>query len=331
MVYISLLSGTEIIMSNLRNSVGHVFPNLYFFARRKHLDRRFASIKNVKEYTIDKYYKLFNEKLDLDNPTTFYEKINYLKLNYCDEKSAVLVDKFLVKDYLVQKGYSKYITSPISHYLSFSDFKRDFESIRKKHNQFVLKLSHTSGDVFFYNDGKWREKNGKAVSQRFVFACIKQNIKFNYYHQKKKKNYDLLKGSILIEEYIPSLNQQGMNELKIFVNYGRPVLINYVVGRQNGGHVKEAFLTPDLIKIDAKQDQDILDIDKVDKPPYYDKMLEICKNACGDYPLVRVDYLCDDSSFYFCEFTFYDCSGMNIFYPLERNKELGDLIELKKV
>ena len=330
MGYTSLWNGIKDIMVGLRDSFGKVFPNLYFFAHRKYLDFRFAFTKNHKKQTIKKYKKMFKQTLDLDNPKTFYEKINYLRLNYCNNALGKMIDKYLVKDFLKGNGYSEYTPNIIGHYYSFKDFQNDFRNVISKNNQFVVKLTHTSGDVFFYNNGVWRDKKGKNVSKRFVFACLKQNIKHNYYHHNFEKEYDLLKGSVLVEEYIPSFQELGMDELKIFANYGEPILINYVVGRQNKGHVREAFLNKNLVKYDAKQDQEILDLDRISIPPYYDKMLEFCTKTCNELPLVRIDFLCNKDTFYFCEFTLYDCSGMNIFYPLERNIEFGSLIRLER-
>ena len=55
-------------------------------------------------------------------------------------------------------------------------------------------------------------------------------------------------------------------------------------------------------------------------------MIDFCGKYCKDYPFVRVDLMVCGDTFRFCEFTFYDCAGINVFYPVEWNKKMGDLI-----
>lgn len=317
-------------MPSIKNRIASIFPNLCFFVLRKYLDLKFIFCKDQKKRTSNRYLKRFGTPLNIDEPRTFYEKINYLKFNYDDKSSSVLIDKYLVKELLIENGYSNMVTKPIGHYFSFKDFKKDLPGIISNNNNFVVKLTHTSGDVFFYNEGNWRDKKGNKTSKKYVLGRLKQNLKFNYYHLNFEKIYNRLKGAILVEEYIPSLSNLGMDEIKIFLNYGKPVLVNYVVGRQNKGKVKEAFLSPELVKYDTRQNQAILEIEKLSKPVYYEKMLEFCKKMCSDIPLVRADFMCNKDSFMFCEFTFFDCSGMNIFYPEKYNIIFGDLISLTK-
>lgn len=317
-------------MSSLKNKIAKIFPNTSYFFLVSYKKIREKLIHDKKGYLVKRYKKKFRVDFNVDNPSTFYEKITFLKLKQEGEIFQKMIDKNLVKDYLSTLNLNNHCTKTIASFYSFREFKKSLKGIIAEHNDFVVKLAHTSGDVFFYNNGAWRDKKGCSVRQYFVFAVLRNKIKYNYYWQSFEKIYDHLKGSILVEEYRPSLNNKGLNEIKLFVNYGKPVLINYVEGRQNGGHVKEAFLDANLNKLPVKQDQDILDIDSLDKPLYYEQLLDFCKDTCSNFPLVRVDFMCSSDEFTFCEFTFYDCSGCNIFYPLEYNKKLGDLIIFKK-
>ena len=146
---------------NKYNLLKRVFPNLYFSKIVKVVENRYKSIKDPIAYTKDIYYKNFGCELNLDDPKTFYEKICFLKLFYHEEQPQNFVDKILVKEELKKQGYEKLVAKTICSFTSFNDFKNNLDSIKKANKQFVIKLNHTSGDVFFYlnNHGNYLNKN----------------------------------------------------------------------------------------------------------------------------------------------------------------------------
>ena len=329
LVWASSQNGIKIIMGKTTNKIAQTFPNLAFFARRKFLDTRFWFVKNQEKYTINKYYKRFGVKLDLSNPETFYDKVNYLKLSFSSESSAILIDKDKVKSLLSSRGYNNQFPITIKCYSSYADFSKGIKDIIQEYNYFVIKLTHTSGDVFFYQNGVWKNKKGNSVSQKYVFGRLRQNLKFNYYHLNFEKVYENVEKKILIEEYIPSLNKNGIDELKLYVNYGKIIIANYVVDRQNGKAFKEIFMDENFNKYDVKQDKEIIESSSLSKPQYYGEIIRFCWEFCKDIPFVRVDFMVNKERFYFSEFTFSDCSGMNIFQPIEYNSIFGKMISFK--
>ncbi len=318
-------------MKSIKKLFIKLFPCLYYKLYVIVKTHKANKVKNKKLFCIEKYKKRFGALIDLDNPKTFYEKLNYLRLFWDSEQSKELVDKHLVKEYLLNKGYGKFIAKEIAYFESFADFKKAFVSIANQHHRFVVKLAHTSGDVFFFDNWKWRDKHGFKTSKRSVFSCLSNKIKYNYYCENFENPYIHLKGSIIIEEYLPSLSSHGLNEFKIFCNYGKPILINYVEGRQNKTHVTECFLYSDLRNTHYKQNQNTFDFERLEQDVPYKEMMDFCKNTCSEFPLVRVDLLLNKNSFMFCEFTFYDCGGYNIFTPGEANLKLGSLIDISAI
>ena len=306
-----------------------ISPNFYYFMHVKKADKFFYSLKNKEEYTKLRYKSKFNIDLNLDNPETFYEKINYLKLFYNEENGSQLVDKVLVKEYLSNEGYGDIFAKTIASFKRFKDFSNYIRHTDKK--QFVVKLNHTSGDVFFFDKGKWRDKRGENISRRLVFAILKQKLKLNYYHLSLEKQYNDIIPQIFIEEYIPSFKQKGLMEYKFFCNFGNVKFINVVRGRQSADQLKEAFVDPDLNKFETYQKEKMLTQEEISKPECFEKMVSFCEKETKNRPLIRVDLMTNGKDFYFCEFTFYDCGGMNIFHPLEMNKKLGDLINIKNI
>jgi hypothetical protein len=50
-----------------------------------------------------KYYQKYSKWIDLKNPKTFNEKLQYLKLNQTDQIYSDLADKFKVREYIKEK------------------------------------------------------------------------------------------------------------------------------------------------------------------------------------------------------------------------------------
>ena len=325
MLGVDRMMGTNVTV--FKKMIKFLFPDLYNFLIIKKIEKRFnASCVDIKKTTIEEYKKKFGVKLDLDNPIAFYEKVNYLKLYQDDYKYSDYVDKVSAKK--IARSLSDKIIVPKILYTfdSFEKFKQILKS-EKMPSAFVVKLSHTSGDVYFFENGKWRDKKGQKISKRIVFSNLKSMINLNYYHTSFEKCYVNVNRVILIEEYIPSLH--GLDEYKFFCNYGKPKMVNVVYGRQDGDKVTEVFTDENLKVLPVNQGLKLTNAEKVYKPKCWDSMMDFAKKASINMPMLRVDILTDGVNFYFCEFTFYDFAGLSIFYPLEWNYTIGRMFELK--
>ena len=56
-----------------------------------------------------RYNLIFNESLDLNNPLTFNQKLQWLKLYDRKPEYTTMVDKYAVKKYIAEKIGSEYI------------------------------------------------------------------------------------------------------------------------------------------------------------------------------------------------------------------------------
>ena len=291
----------------------------------KRVEKEFLKTKDVKKTIVDNYYKNFKIILDLDCPKGFYDKVNYLKLYQDDACFYKYVDKIQAKSIARRLSNDIKISNLIDSFDRFIDFKRAVNS-NYLPDHCVIKLNHSSGDVYFYKEGKWYDKHGDKISKREVFAILKARLNLNYYHTDFERCYDKINRKIMVEEFLPSAG--GLPEYKIFCNNGKPVMLNVVYGRQNGKEVEEAFTDVNLKKYPVYQDQGIIDQKNIFKPVCYEKMLDFAKKASEQFAMIRVDLLTDGNDFYFCEFTFYDFGGNAIFYPLEWNEKIGSLFDI---
>ena len=313
--------------SKIKKNIKHTFPYLSQKYIVSKTIRVFNGVTNFKNEVKKRYFDEFGIALNLNNPKTFYEKVNYLKINSDLSKYSFMVDKITAKEFAKGINNDIRIAKTIASFSAFSDFKKYYKS-KAFPNLCVVKLNHTSGDVFFYKNGNWFEKHGNQITKREVFGILKARINLDYYMTNFETCYLGIKKQIMIEEYFPSLS--GLDEFKIFCNFGIPKMVNVVYGRQTGMEVSEVFTDENLKPFPVNQGLKKINENSVYAPKCWKQMIEFAKNASRNFPMLRVDMLVDGENFYFCEFTFYDYGGNSIFYPLEWNKRIGDLFKLEE-
>ena len=93
------------------------------------------------------YRVKMGKKLNLKNPQTFNEKLQWLKLNDRKNIYTTMVDKYEAKKYVKNIIGEQYIISTIGVYDKFDDI--DFDKLPK---QFVMKCTHDSGGLVICKD-----------------------------------------------------------------------------------------------------------------------------------------------------------------------------------
>lgn len=302
-------------------------PNLYFFTVRLFKKKHIQENKKV-QHTIEEYKKRFGVDLNLENPQSFYEKINYLKLFYFSEDASNYVDKLCVKKILESDGYEDHFAKVLFVSTNLKGIKKFVK--QNKSERFVIKFSHIGG-AFFWNNGIVKEKNGAFVSMKYLFAAIRHYLKCNYYKETFEWTYKGIKPAVFAEEYLPSLHDEGLKEYKFFCNYGVIKMINVVSGRQDYDNLKEAFTDSNLNKLNAYQSVKTFSQKEIIKPEKFDEMKKFACKFSKQFPLVRVDILVNKDNWYLCEFTFFDCGGFNIFKPDISNFEIGNLFNISSI
>ena len=115
------------------------------------------------------YYARMNKKIDLKNPATFNEKLNWLKIYNRDPLYTLLVDKYEVKKYIANKIGDEYIIPTLGVWNTFDEI--DFDSLP---NQFVLKCTHDSGGLISCT-------NKEKLDKETIKTQINKSLKNNFY------------------------------------------------------------------------------------------------------------------------------------------------------
>lgn len=264
-------------------------------------------------------YKLkLGRKLNLKNPQRFTEKLQWYKMYYRNPVMHQCVDKYLVRDYIKNKGLEDILIPLIAHYNSMDEVQWD-----KLPMQFVMKTTHGGGglNVLVCNDKS--EINFDEVKQKLSFK--NEPVKNNTLG--REWAYYGLQPGLVVEELLVNQDNPaaGMNDYKIFCYNGKPKYIVVDVDRYIGH--KRNFYDVEWNNLHIGNDCPASDRD-IEKPVGFEKMLEIAGKLSDGFPFVRVDLYNNGGKIYFGELTFYPWSGYVQFEPDEADLKFGDQFNL---
>ena len=133
------------------------------------------------------YKRKFGKELDLNNPVTFNEKLQWLKLNDRKPEYTEMVDKFMAKKYVASIIGQEHIIPTLGVWSHFDDI--DFDELP---TQFVLKCTHDSGGLVVCKDKN--NLNKKAAKKENALKKAKgKKIKDSIAKVKKAKELKIKK------------------------------------------------------------------------------------------------------------------------------------------
>ena len=263
------------------------------------------------------YKAKFDKKLDLNNPKTFNEKLQWLKLNDRKDIYTTMVDKYECSEYVKKIIGEEYIIPIIGIYDSINEI--DFNSLP---NQFVMKCTHDSGGIVICKD---KTKLDINEARKKIEKCLKRD----YYKYGREWPYKNVKPRIIIEKYMVDESKKELKDYKIFCFNGKPELIMVDSGRYENHirNVYDVYWNKIDININFPSSSDFV----VKKPDCLEKMLELSKILSKNIPFIRTDFYIINEKIYFGELTFFPGSGLQIITPEIWQRKLGNLIDLDLV
>lgn len=274
-----------------------------------------ATINKIKlrrspEKFIEKiYFKKFGYKIDLKNPKTFNEKLNWMKLYWHDPLLTRCIDKYEVRKYLKEIGYENLLTKLIGVYSDIDEI--DFSKLP---NKFVLKMNNGSGCNILCKD-----KTKLNIPE--IKKLFKREMKRNYYYTYGEWGYKNIIPKIICEEYIETLDGKPPKDYKIFCFNGEPQYL-FMASDRIDHQTKFDFYTIDWKWLPVKNHYPNAG-DILEKPKCLDEMLELARKLSKPFPEVRIDFYYENEKIIFGEFTFYHFSAFVPFEPKEFDLEMG--------
>lgn len=261
------------------------------------------------------YHLYFNKKVNLKNPETFNEKLQWLKLN--DQKNAYfqMVDKFEAKKYVSSRIGKEHIIPTLGIWGAFDDI--DFSKLPEK---FVLKCTHDSGDIVICNDkGTFNINEAKKK--------IAKGLKTNFYLVGREWAYKGVLPRIIAEQYMDN-NGEALVDYKIHCFNGVPKFVLVCRDRFSESGLTEDFYTPEWELMPVKRPSIPNAKTPLPKPEKLDEMLALAAKLSENIPFLRVDFYYVEGKIYFSELTFFPASGFAPFEPEEWDRTFGDWLEL---
>jgi len=263
------------------------------------------------------YFEMtFDRPINLENPRTINEKVQWLKLYDRKPLYTDMADKVAMRKIVEDRVGSKYVVPLLGVWDSFDDI--DFDQLP---NEFVLKCSHDSASYVICKD---------KVTFDYEYAKnrLEKALGINFHMYSREWVYKDIKPQIIAEKYMGFIKQDYR-----FVCYNGDVkwficAIDWAdVSRQK----YQAYLTdftylPVKLKYPINPDYNFI------KPEFFDEMMDLSAKLSKDVPLLRVDLWEQDGQIYVNELSFYlHSSGFFHFEPSYFDELLGMGLVLPKI
>lgn len=260
-------------------------------------------------------------RLDIDNPKTFSEKLQWLKVYDHNPLYTTLVDKYAVKKWVADKIGEKYIIPTLGVWNDAREI--DFDKLP---NQFVLKTTNGGGG----NVKICKDKS--SFDRKKAITCLNRDLKKSIYKSYREWPYKNVPPRIIAEKYMEDVPNEGLRDYKFYCFEGIPLYCQVISNRYS----KE---TIDFFDMDWNH-QEFTGLSEPHKPfsnspipipIHFDMMKQavslIARNIENNC-FVRVDFYNVRGENYFGEITFYPASGLGSFSPNEWNYRFGELLKL---
>lgn len=264
------------------------------------------------------YWLTLHRKLNMKNPQRFTEKIQCYKAFYRNNEMLRCVDKFLVRDYVIDKlGTDKYLNKLYQVCDKAEDI--DWESLP---NKFVIKTTDGgNGDNVFIC------RNKSIIDKQAIVKKINSWKGKKLYSISREWAYVGASSSkIIVERYLSESDGADLRDYKFFCFNGKPYYCQLIQDRSSNETIDFYDMDWNHMPFYGLNPMHGPAAKPAAKPAAYESMKEIAKKLSAEFPFVRVDLYSVEDGVYFGELTFYPASGYGVFTPDEWDYKLGELI-----
>lgn len=256
-------------------------------------------------------YKM-KKKLNIKDPKTYNEKLQWLKLYDRNPEYTKMVDKYEVKNYVSKLIGEEYIIPTIGVWDRFEDI--DFDSLPE---QFVLKCTHDSGGLIICKD---KSKLDINEVKKKINHCLKRN----YYLNTREWPYKNVKPRIIAEKYMIDESGEGLKDYKFFCFDGE--VKSLFIASDRGIDTRFDFYDMSFNHLNFRNGYPNSD-KKIICPKGFEQMKELSRTLSKGLPQARIDFYDINGKVYFGEITFFHWSGLMPFEPEEWDYTFGEWIK----
>lgn len=258
-------------------------------------------------------------RLNLKNPKTFSEKLQWLKLYNRKPEYTQMVDKYAVKEYVAKIIGDEYIIPTLGVWDKPEDIEWD-----KLPDQFVLKTTHGGGSTgVVICQEKASFDKAKAVSK------LNASLNMDLYRLNREWPYKNVRKRVIAEKYVnPAPSVKDLPDYKFFCFEGEVKAMFVATERQKSCvDVKFDFFDENYCHLPFKQGHEHA-TEIPSKPKSFELMKQLSSKLSNGFPHVRVDFYEVDGKPYFGEMTFFHFGGIMPFEPIEWDYKFGEWLTL---
>lgn len=298
------------LMNELMNKVLQEPKRYFIYALGRLL---YGSVWLDKLYLKILYRYKMGKRLNLKNPKTYNEKIQWLKLYDRNPEYINLADKYEVRNYIAKTIGDNYLVPLLGVWDKFEEI--DFDKLP---NQFILKCTHDSGGNVICKDKSTFDK--EAASKK-LNHCLKRN----YYKNTREWPYKNIKPRIIAEKYLVDESGTELKDYKFLCFYGVPKA--FLVISNRGQDTRSDFYNMNFKHLPVRHHYKNSEIG-INRPEGFREMVELSKKLSKGFIHIRCDFYNIYGKIYFGELTFYQFSGLYKIEPESFDRKLGSFIHL---
>lgn len=259
------------------------------------------------------YFAKFRKFCNFRTPSTYNEKLQWLKLNYRISEHSKLVDKYAVKEVVAGIAGDKYVLPTLGLYESADDI--DFDKLPES---FVLKCTHDSEGVILV-------ESKTLLNQDEARSTLRRALARDFFAIGREPHYQNLQPRIIAEPFLVDETQGQLLDYKFFCFDGE-VKAMYVASDRSSG-LKFDYFDARYSPLNIRQSYPNSEIPP-SKPSQFEEMIQLAQKLSQGHPHVRVDLYQANGRVYFGELTFFHFSGFAPFHPSKWDKIWGDWLNL---
>lgn len=256
-------------------------------------------------------------RLNLNNPQTYNEKLQWLKLYYRDSDLPHRVDKYEYKEWAAKIVDEKYLPQTYGIWESFDNINFDLLP-----NAFVLKTTHDQGGVVICYDKS-------AFDKIKTKKKLEKHLKKNIFHIMKEWPYKNVKPRIMAEELLVDNSKGDIWDYKFYCFDGKPIYMYISMNRQSS-HTPFYFYDMEFNFLDITRPGYEHDSKKIEKPENWNLMIKLAEKLSSKQPHVRIDFYNINGRIYLGEYTLFQGGGMMPFNPEIWDYKFGSFLSLPR-
>lgn len=266
---------------------------------------------------LEKWYR-FSKGVDphLDDPQTLGEKLQWLKLYDATPEKGRLADKYLVREWIVDKIGESYLVPILGVWDRAEDIFWDDLPER-----FVLKATHGSGWNVVVKD---KSKIDVSEIEKKFDSWLKRRMAMSGGFE---LHYEFCEPRIIAEQYMED-SSGGLRDYKFITFDGKIQFVLAIEGRFTG-EMSGTYL-PDWSPAPFRYGYRVGSVGDISRPENLDEMLGLAQTLGKGFPFARIDFYEVAGRTYFGEITFSAANGLSSFEPTDYDSEYGKRLVLPK-